>query len=209
VRQVLGVLMLVLAITILGTSYALAACGTTTLVVSVRDLHDAPAANISFVVEIDGATQTVRTDAAGLIAVPMRCGVNGTPTSARIVSASGADGSRLLMDENSTEGGLVIPIIAGGTQQEPFRLSGTLLFVEPVADPDQSTAVTGSTPVASMTALSAPSEAAPIAAVTPPLPQAGRPWWFWAAILLVLGVPTLLGVLVWWHRASAGWRRTR
>ena len=191
-RQVLGVLMLVLAITILGTSYALAACGTTTLVLSVRDLQDAPAENISFVVEIDGAAQTVRTDAAGLIAVPIICGVNGTPTSARIVSASGADGSRLLMDENSTEGGLVIPISAGGTQQEPLRLSDALLFVEPAADPDQSTAVTDSTTVASMT-----------------VPQARRPWWFWAAILLVLGAPTLLGALVWWRRASAGRRRTR
>ncbi|MEP7187945.1 MAG: hypothetical protein ABI901_01990, partial [Roseiflexaceae bacterium] len=59
------------------------------------------------------------------------------------------------------------------------------------------------------TALSAGAETAPIAAATPPLSQAGRPWWFWAAILLVLGAPTLLGALVWWRRASAGWRRTR
>jgi hypothetical protein len=209
VRQLLGVLMLMLAITVLGASYTLAACGTTTLVLSVRDLQDAPAANISFVVEIDGATQTVRTDAAGLIAVPMRCGVNGTPTSARVVSASGADGSRLLMDENTTEGGLVIPISAGSTQQEPFRLSDTLLFVEPAAEPDQSSAVSASTPVASMTVPSVGAETAPLAAATPPLPQADRPWWFWPAILLVLSAPTLLGVLVWWRRASAGRRWTR
>jgi len=206
VKQVLD--MLLLAITVFGTSTALA-CGATTLVVSVRDLQDASAANVTFVVEIDGATQTVRTDAAGLIAIPIMCGANGMPTSARIVSAAGADGSRLLMDENSTTGGLVIPIIAGGTQQERFRLTGTLLFVEPVADPDQSTAVTGSTSSPSMTVPSAGAETAAIAAVTPPLPQAHRPWWFWAAILLVLGTPTLLGVLVWWHRGSASGRWTR
>lgn len=204
--QLLGAL--VLAITVLGTSHALAACGTTTLIVSVRDLQDAPAANVTFVLEIDGATQTVRTDVAGMLAVPMRCGVNGTSRSARIVSATGADSPRLLMDENTTEGGLVIPIIEGGTQQQPFLLSDTLLFVEPVAELDLSTAVKMSTPSPSRTVPSTPSETAPSAAATPPLRQAHRPWWFWAAILGVLGAPTLLGVLVWWRRVSAGrWAR--
>lgn len=205
-KQWPGVLALMLASSILGTSPALAACGTTTLVVRVRDLQDVPVANIVFVVEIEGATQMIHTDATGLITIPITCGANGTPTSARIVRASGASGVGLLMDENTTEGGLVIPLIVGGTQQQPFLLSDKVLFVEPFAEPDPSAAVNVSTPVPSMLV---PAESAvPVSVVvaTPPIPQASRPWWFWAAILLVLGAPLLLGALIWWRRVTAARR---
>ncbi|HEX9370231.1 MAG TPA: hypothetical protein VF897_04465 [Roseiflexaceae bacterium] len=206
-RQLPGILVLALAASLLGAPRPAAACGAASLELGVRDLQDAPAANVAFVLEIEGATQTVRTSAAGLAAVPIACGVNGTPKTARIVSASGADGARLLMDENTAAGGLSIPLIEGETQRVPFRLSGTLLFVEPVAEPDQSAAFSALPPAPSPAAQ--PDAAAPPTASTPPIPQPSRPWWFWAAILVVLGVPSLLGLLAWWRTNASGQRRPR
>jgi hypothetical protein len=183
-----------------------AACGTTVLEVGVRDLNDKPAARIAFDIDVDGAQRTMATDAGGLLTLTCL-----EAKAVRIVAARTAAGQPLTMDENTPGGGLTIPLLEGQTQRLPLRLTDTLLFVEPVAESEQST-VFSATPAAAPPAaapLPSASVAAPSAASTPPIPTPARPFWFWWVVVLVLGVPAALGAILWLRGAAARRRRAR
>ena len=165
----------------------------------MRDLNDKPVAAVAFDIDVDGAQRTMATDANGLLTLSCV-----DAKSVRIVAARTAAGQSLTMDENTPGGGLTIPLTEGQTAHLPLRLTGTLLFVEPVAEGEQST-VFSATPVAAPWSV-APSSAgagAPVAAITPPIPTSSRPSWFWWVVVLVLGVPAAIGAIVWLRSAAA------
>jgi hypothetical protein len=170
------------------------ACGATMLEVGVRDLQDAPVAGVAFDLDIAGTPRTATTDATGTVTVSCL-----EANQVRIVAARRADGTKLLMDENAAAGGLTIPLLADQTQRLPLRLSDSLLFVEPVAEPDQSS-------VFAPTVTPPPAAAA---VVTSPIPRASRPAWVWGAVALILGAPILLGAAMWLRSARATRRRDR
>ena len=181
------------------------ACGATMLEVGVRDLQDAPVAGVAFDLDIAGTPRTATTDATGTVTVSCL-----DAKQVRIVAARRADGTKLLMDENATAGGLTIPLLADQTQRLPLRLSDTLLFVEPVAEPDQSSVFAPSvTPPPAAAVQPAAGAAAAAAVVTPPIPRASRPAWVWGAVALILGAPVLLGAAMWLRGARAARRRGR
>jgi hypothetical protein len=182
-----------------------AACGSAVMEVGVRDLNDKPVASIAFDIDVDGVQRTMATDANGLLSVTCL-----EAKAVRIVAARTAAGQQLTMDENTTGGGLTIPLVEGQTQRLPLRLTDTLLFVEPVAEGEQSAIFSG-TPVAapsSVAPLPNAGAAAPVAAVTPPIPTSSRPSWFWWVVVLVLGAPAAIGAIVW-LRSAAARRRAR
>jgi len=178
------------------------ACGQAGLELGVRDLQDAPVAGVVFEIQLAGQAQTVRTGTTGVAAIPIACGVNETPKEARILNAHRADGTALLMDENAKNGGLTIPLIADQTQRVPFRISDTLLFVEPVAEADDSAVF--STVVPTSGGLGSAPNVQPAAA--PPIPSGSRPAWVWIVIALVLGAPCLVGLVVWARGMRRGTR---
>ena len=174
-----------------------AACGATVLEVGVRDLNDKPVAAVAFDIDVDGAQRTMATDANGLLTLSCV-----DAKSVRIVAARTAAGQPLTMDENTSGGGLTIPLTEGQTAHLPLRLTGTLLFVEPVAEGEQS-AVFSATPVAAPSSAAPSSAGVPVAAITPPIPTSSRPSWFWWVVVLVLGVPAAIGAIVWLRSAAA------
>lgn len=183
-----------------------AACGSAVLEVGVRDLNDKPVASIAFDIDVDGAQRTMATDANGLLS--MTCL---EAKAVRIVAARTAAGQQLTMDENTAGGGLAIPLVEGQTQRLPLRLADTLLFVEPVAEGEQSAIFSG-TPVAapsSVAPLPNAGASAPVVTVTPPIPTSTRPSWFWWVVALVLGLPTVLGTVLWLRSAAVRRRRIR
>ncbi len=179
-----------------------AACGATVLEVGVRDLNDKPVAAVAFDIDVDGAQRTMATDANGLLTLSCV-----DAKSVRIVAARTAAGQPLTMDENTSGGGLTIPLTEGQTAHLPLRLTGTLLFVEPVAEGEQS-AVFSATPVAAPSSAAPSSAGVPVAAITPPIPTSSRPSWFWWVVVLVLGVPAAIGAIVWLRSVPAR-RRAR
>ncbi len=179
-----------------------AACGATVLEVGVRDLNDKPVAAVAFDIDVDGAQRTMATDANGLLTLSCV-----DAKSVRIVAARTAAGQPLTMDENTSGGGLTIPLTEGQTAHLPLRLTGTLLFVEPVAEGEQS-AVFSATPVAAPSSAAPSSAGVPVAAITPPIPTSSRPSWFWWGVVLVLGVPAAIGAIVWLRSVPAR-RRAR
>lgn len=201
----MAVLMIVLPLlAVLLAPRPAAACGAMVLEVGVRDLNDKPVAAVAFDIDVDGAQRTMATDDGGLLTLSCL-----EAKAVRIVAARTAAGQPLTIDENTAGGGLTIPLTEGQTVRLPLRLTGTLLFVEPVAEGEQST-------VFSATSVAAPSSAAPssagapapVAAITPPIPTSSRPSWFWWVVVLVLGVPTAIGAILWLRSASAR-RRAR
>lgn len=201
----MAVLMIVLPLlAVLLAPRPAAACGAMVLEMGVRDLNDKPVAAVAFDIDVDGAQRTMATDDGGLLTLSCL-----EAKAVRIVAARTAAGQPLTIDENTAGGGLTIPLTEGQTVRLPLRLTGTLLFVEPVAEGEQST-------VFSATSVAAPSSAAPssagapapVAAITPPIPTSSRPSWFWWVVVLVLGVPTAIGAIVWLRSASAR-RRAR
>ena len=201
----MAVLMIVLPLlAVLLAPRPAAACGAMVLEVGVRDLNDKPVAAVAFDIDVDGAQRTMATDDGGLLTLSCL-----EAKAVRIVAARTAAGQPLTIDENTAGGGLTIPLTEGQTVRLPLRLTGTLLFVEPVAEGEQSM-------VFSATSVAAPSSAAPssagapapVAAITPPIPTSSRPSWFWWVVVLVLGVPTAIGAIVWLRSASAR-RRAR
>ncbi len=179
-----------------------AACGATVLEVGVRDLNDKPVPAVAFDIDVDGAQRTMATDANGLLTLSCV-----DAKSVRIVAARTAAGQPLTMDENTSGGGLTIPLTEGQTAHLPLRLTGTLLFVEPVAEGEQS-AVFSATPVAAPSSAAPSSAGVPVAAITPPIPTSSRPSWFWWVVVLVLGVPAAIGAIVWLRSVPAR-RRAR
>ena len=201
----MAVLMLMLPLlAVLLAARPAAACGATVLEVGVRDLNDKPVAAVTFDIDVDGAQRTMATDANGLLTVSCL-----ETKAVRLVAARTAAGQPLTMDENTPGGDLTIPLTEGQTAHLPLRLTGTLLFVEPVAEGEQST-VFSATPVAvpSSVAPSSAGAGAPVAAITPPIPTSSRPSWFWWVVVLVLGVPAAIGAIVWLRSASVR-RRAR
>ena len=145
----MAVLMLVLPLlAVLLAPRPAAACGATVLEVGVRDLNDKPVAAVAFDIDVDGAQRTMATDDGGLLTLSCL-----EAKAVRIVAARTAAGQPLTIDENTAGGGLTIPLTEGQTVRLPLRLTGTLLFVEPVAEGEQST-------VFSATSVAAPSSAA-------------------------------------------------
>lgn len=179
-----------------------AACGTTVLEVGVRDLNDKPVPAVAFDIDVDGAQRTMATDANGLLTLSCV-----DAKSVRIVAARTAAGQSLTMDENTPGGGLTIPLTEGQTAHLPLRLTGTLLFVEPVAEGGQS-AVFSATPTAAPSSAAPLGASAPVIASTPPIPTSSRPSWFWWVVALVLGIPAAIGALLW-LRSAAARRRAR
>ena len=174
-----------------------AACGTTVLEVGVRDLNDKPVAAVAFDIDVDGAQRTMATDANGLLTLSCV-----DAKSVRIVAARTAAGQPLTMDENTSGGGLTIPLTEGQTARLPLRLTDTLLFVEPVAEGGQS-AVFSATPTAAPSSAAPLGASAPVIASTPPIPTSSRPSWFWWVVALVLGIPAAIGALLWLRSAAA------
>lgn len=179
-----------------------AACGTTMLEVGVRDLNDKPVPAVAFDIDVDGAQRTMATDANGLLTLSCV-----DAKSVRIVAARTAAGQPLTMDENTSGGGLTIPLTEGQTARLPLRLTDTLLFVEPVAEGGQS-AVFSATPTAAPSSAAPLGASAPVIASTPPIPTSSRPSWFWWVVALVLGIPAAIGALLW-LRSAAARRRAR
>ena len=179
-----------------------AACGTTVLEVGVRDLNDKPVPAVAFDIDVDGAQRTMATDANGLLTLSCV-----DAKSVRIVAARTAAGQPLTMDENTSGGGLTIPLTEGQTARLPLRLTDTLLFVEPVAEGGQS-AVFSATPTAAPSSAAPLGASAPVIASTPPIPTSSRPSWFWWVVALVLGIPAAIGALLW-LRSAAARRRAR
>lgn len=196
-RMAVLILVLPLLAALLAAGSA-AACGTAVLEVGVRDLNDKPVPAVAFDIDVDGAQRTMATDANGLLTLSCV-----DAKSVRLVAARTA-GQTLTMDENTSGGGLTIPLTEGQTVRLPLRLTGTLLFVEPVAEGEQSV-VFSATPVAvpSTVAPSSAGASAPVMAVTPPIPTSSRPSWFWWVIVLVLGVPAAIGAMLWLRSAAA------
>lgn len=174
-----------------------AACGTTVLEVGVRDLNDKPVPAVAFDIDVDGAQRTMATDANGLLTLSCV-----DAKSVRIVAARTAAGQPLTMDENTSGGGLTIPLTEGQTARLPLRLTDTLLFVEPVAEGGQS-AVFSATPTAAPSSAAPLGASAPVIASTPPIPTSSRPSWFWWVVALVLGIPAAIGALLWLRSAAA------
>ena len=196
----MAVLMIVLPLlAVLLAPRPAAACGAMVLEVGVRALNDTPVAAVAFDIDVDGAQRTMATDDGGLLTLSCL-----EAKAVRIVAARTAAGQPLTIDENTAGGGLTIPLTEGQTVRLPLRLTGTLLFVEPVAEGEQST-------VFSATSVAAPSSAAPssagapapVAAITPPIPTSSRPSWFWWVVVLVLGVPAAIGAILWLRSAAA------
>ena len=179
-----------------------AACGTTVLEVGVRDLNDKPVPAVAFDIDVDGAQRTMATDANGLLTLSCV-----DAKSVRIVAARTAAGQPLTMDENTSGGGLTIPLTEGQTARLPLRLTDTLLFVEPVAEGGQS-AVFSATPTAAPSSAAPLGASAPVIASTPPIPTSSRPSWFWWVVALVLGIPAAIGALLC-LRSAAARRRAR
>ena len=179
-----------------------AVCGATVLEVGVRDLNDKPVPAVAFDIDVDGAQRTMATDANGLLTLSCV-----DAKSVRIVAARTAAGQPLTMDENTSGGGLTIPLTEGQTARLPLRLTDTLLFVEPVAEGGQS-AVFSATPTAAPSSAAPLGASAPVIASTPPIPTSSRPSWFWWVVALVLGIPAAIGALLW-LRSAAARRRAR
>ena len=196
-RRMSVLIVLLPLLTVLFVVDPAAACGATVLEVGVRDLNDKPVAAVAFDIDVDGAQRTMATDANGLLTLSCV-----DAKSVRIVAARTAAGQPLTMDENTSGGGLTIPLTEGQTAHLPLRLTGTLLFVEPVAEGEQS-AVFSATPVAAPSSAAPSSAGVPVAAITPPIPTSSRPSWFWWVVVLVLGVPAAIGAIVWLRSAAA------
>lgn len=204
-RRMSVLIVLLPLLTVLFVVDPAAACGATVLEVGVRDLNDKPVAAVAFDIDVDGAQRTMATDANGLLTVSCL-----ETKAVRLVAARTAARQSLTMDENTPGGGLTIPLTEGQTAHLPLRLTGTLLFVEPVAEGEQST-VFSATPVAAPSSVAPLPNAganAPVAAITPPIPTSSRPSWFWWVVVLVLGVPAAIGAIVWLRSVPAR-RRAR
>ena len=182
-----------------------AACGVEPLLeLGVRDLNDTPVARIAFDVEVDGALQSLVTDGNGL--AKLSCA---TAKTARIAAARSAAGQPLTMDENTKGGGLTIPLTEGQTVRLPLRLSDSILFVEPIAEGQQSVAF-GATPASiapSAAALPAAGGASPGVSLTPPIPTPSPRAWLWWVGALMIALPAPFGLYVWLQSTAA--RRSR